>query len=223
MPENLPALHVPSVQTFGERYGNGRLWWYMFVVLFVGVFFGMMAIVGINDLNDSVRLPVIWQLGMQRLSLVSIGLASLIFASFGWLMGWMLRKVAICRVRSVVLATLFGYWAAYILFNWPPSLLWLTNSPHTTYYRHMLSAMLVAIGCVAGPIALVMRPRRWAGIWLFSQLGLGFVIASITHWLVINDFDGFGLTFFLLAILVIYPLGLSWWFSYYLRRQIMPL
>ena len=222
MSESLPNLHVPAVQTLGERYSKLRLWWYMFAVLFVGDFFGLMAIVAINDLNDSVRSPVIWQLGMQRLSIVSIGVASLIFASFGWLIGWILRKVAICQVRWVVLAVFVGYWSAYILFNWPPSLLWLTNSPHTTYYRHMLSAMLTAIGCVAGPIALVMRPSSWAVVWLLSQLGLGFVIASISHGLVLNNFDGFAITFFIISILAIYPLVLSIWFSYYLRRQIVP-
>ncbi len=222
MAENLPNLHVPSVQTLGERYDKGRLWWYMFVVLFVGGFGGVMAMMGINDLNLNMRIGVLWHLGAQRLSIVSIGVACAVFASFGCLIGWLLRQVSRCQIRWVVIATVLGYWVIYILFNWPPSGRWITNVGNTTYYRHMLSTMLIPIGCLAGPISLVMRPVSWAGVWLGSQLGAGFAIASIAHWLVIHAMDGLGLTFFMLSLLFIYPIGLGWWFSYYLRRQIVP-
>jgi hypothetical protein len=219
--ERLPNLHVPAIQTLGERYSKLRLWWYMFAVMFVGDFWAMMALFLIDKLTEQSRLPVLWQLGSQRLSFDSIALACLLFAGLGWLMGWMLGKVAVCRVRSVVLAALLGYWAAYILFNWPPSQRLITNIPHTTYYRHMLMAMLTPIGCVAGSIALVMRPTRWAWVWLFSQLALGFLIASASYLYMQYDIDG-SIVFFGLSIMAIYPLVLSIWFSYYLRRQIVP-
>lgn len=221
MSESLPNLHVPAVQTLGERYSKLRLWWYMFAVVFVGDFWAMMAIFLIDKLTEQSSLPVLWQLGSQRLSFDSIALACLLFAGLGWLMGWMLRKVAVCRVRSVVLAALIGYWAAYILFNWPPSQHLITNIPHTTYYRHMLMAMLTPIGCIAGPIALVMRPTRWAWVWLLSQLAMGFLIASLSYLLMRYDFEH-SIPFFGVSIMAVYPLVLSIWFSYYLRRQIVP-
>lgn len=221
MSESLPTLHVPAVQTLGERYSKLRLWWYMFVVVFVGDFWAMMAIYLIAKMTEQSILPVLWQLGSQRLSFDSIALACLLFAGLGWLMGWMLGKVAVCRLRSVVLAALIGYWAVYILFNWPPSQRLITNVPNTTYYRHMVMAMLTPIGCVAGPIALVMRPTRWAWVWLLSQLALGFLITNLSYLLMQYDYEG-SLMFFGVSILALYPLVLSIWFSYYLRRQSVP-
>lgn len=222
MSENRSNFHVPSIQTLGERYGKDLLWWYMFVVLFVGGFCGLMTMVGLTALNHSTRTGVLWRLGDQRISLFGIGVGSTIFIGFGSLIGWLLRRVARCQIRWIIVASLLGYWLIFILFNWPPSGRWITNLGHTTYYRHMLSTILIPIGCMAGPISLLMRPIRWSGVWFGSQLGAGFVIASVSHLLVINDLDGLGLTFFVLSLLFIYPIGLGWWFSYYLRRQIVP-
>lgn len=63
MSENPSNFHVPSIQTLGERYGKERLWWYMFVVLFVGGFCGLMAMVALTALNHSTRTGVLWRLG----------------------------------------------------------------------------------------------------------------------------------------------------------------